>query len=249
MPLGTFEFKASAATSGKTGNCTWTLEGTVLTISGRGAMGNYDYYSNAPWGTAITSVVIDDGVTTIGDYAFYECENLKTTVLPDSIRVIGESAFAYCSSIKNIVIPEKVDFIDDFTFRDCVNLQSIVIPEAMSGVAEFAFTGCSKLKDVYFCGYKEDSHFPIQEGNSYFTSYHAQWHYNIVLNNDYLSGDIDDSGSVDVRDLVDLAKVIADWEDVSINILAVDVNNDDAFDFQDVTHFARYLAGWDVEIS
>ena len=58
---------ASAATSGTTGDCTWRLNGTKLTLSGNGAMGDYSYASRAPWGSDITSVVMEDGVTSIGE--------------------------------------------------------------------------------------------------------------------------------------------------------------------------------------
>lgn len=247
LPLGTFEFKASAATSGTTGDCTWTLNGTVLTISGDGAMRDYTYSNSSPWGTNITSVIIMDGVTKIGAYAFYKCINLKDTILTDSIRVIGESAFAYCSSIENIIIPNKVDFIDEFIFRDCVSLKSVVIPKTMSGVAGFAFSGCNKLNDIYYCGNIKDKNFPIQEGNYYF-GYYAKWHYNIIVNNSYRVGDIDDNTNINLNDLISISQFIADWDEVSVNYLALDVNDDNEINLEDVTHFARYLAGWDVTL-
>ena len=61
----------SAATSGKTGDCTWTLNGTHLTISGNGAMANYSSTDDIPWYQKITTVTIEEGVTNIGDNAFY----------------------------------------------------------------------------------------------------------------------------------------------------------------------------------
>ena len=74
LPTGVFSVVASAATTGTTGECSWTLDGTVLTISGSGAMGNYNNTSNcAPWGTDITEVIIENGVTSIGAFAFYRC--------------------------------------------------------------------------------------------------------------------------------------------------------------------------------
>ena len=80
-PLGLFRITASAATSGKTGQCTWTLNGTVLTISGNGNMGNYFSSSTLPWGTSISEVIIEEGVTSIGDYAFYNCTSLTSVTI------------------------------------------------------------------------------------------------------------------------------------------------------------------------
>ena len=91
IPLGTFT--ASAATSGTTGECTWTLDGTTLTIGGNGKMANYTYSSAAPWGTTITKVVIKNGVISIGGWAFYNCINLTNITIPDSVTSIGGAAF------------------------------------------------------------------------------------------------------------------------------------------------------------
>ena len=85
--LGVFSivpFTVSAATSGTTGDCTWTLDGTVLTISGNGKMGDYDGYHSdfAPWGKSISKVKILEGVTSIGKWAFYESSNLTRKMIP-----------------------------------------------------------------------------------------------------------------------------------------------------------------------
>ena len=91
VPLGAIS--VSAATSGVTGDCTWALDGIHLTISGNGAMRNYTSESVLPWGRNITSVTIEDGVTAIGNYAFYNCSNLTTVTMGDSVTSIGEDAF------------------------------------------------------------------------------------------------------------------------------------------------------------
>ena len=92
-------------------NLTWTLttDGT-LTIVGTGAMNDFSYYTS-PWYDhceAITSVVIEPGVTSIGTFAFYNCGELMNAEIPDSVLSIGNYAFSVCTSLSNIYIPEGV---------------------------------------------------------------------------------------------------------------------------------------------
>ena len=113
LSISIIQLNSFAAIGGTTGECTWSLDGTVLTISGNGAMSDYahDYILNenrAPWGFTITDVIIEDGVTRIGDGAFYYCESLTSVTIPDSVISIGDSAFYYCKSLKSIVIPDSV---------------------------------------------------------------------------------------------------------------------------------------------
>ena len=102
MVISTLPITASAATvSGKCGaNLTWTYDDATgtLTISGTGAMYDYDY-NNRPWESyedSIKTVVINDGVTSIGDYAFFDCNFLRTVTLNGEIDSIGESSFSGC---------------------------------------------------------------------------------------------------------------------------------------------------------
>ena len=94
------------------GNLTWALdsEGT-LTISGTGAMTDYSNDSNAPWyssRSSIKSVIIENGVTSIGDYAFCIYYSLTSATIPDSVTSIGDSAFSNCYSLTSVTIPNSV---------------------------------------------------------------------------------------------------------------------------------------------
>ena len=83
----------------------------VLVISGEGKIPDYKIDSYTPWysyRSLITSVVINDGVTKIGDFAFYGCEELTDIAIPSSIKLIGDAAFASCSSLTEITIPASV---------------------------------------------------------------------------------------------------------------------------------------------
>ena len=113
IQIGLFGITAGAAASGTTGDCTWSLDGTVLTISGNGNMGNYTNSNTSPWGKKITEVIIENGVTSVGYSAFYGCEELKKVDIPNSIKKIEAVAFCGCNSITDIVIPNSVKRIEN----------------------------------------------------------------------------------------------------------------------------------------
>ena len=99
----------------------WKIEGTALTISGSGPMTDYRGSSEVPWrgcAAAVTALVVEDGVTTLGDYAFYACENLSAVSLPGSLERIGTYAFGGCRSLTSIVVPEGVRIIAAKAFSD-----------------------------------------------------------------------------------------------------------------------------------
>ena len=167
---------ASAATSGKCGdNLTWTYNTSTytLTISGTGEM--YDYESdNRPWESyedKIKTVIINDGVTTIGDRAFAWYTGLTNIIIPDSVTTIGEWAFAWCTGltsvsipdsvtkieksafygctrITSITIPDSITIIDDETFGWCTRLTSVIIPDSVTTIGELAFYNCTSLTSI-----------------------------------------------------------------------------------------------------
>ncbi len=148
MPTGILNSFAATPTSGTTGDCTWTLDGTVLTISGNGAMEDYTSSNPAPWGTDITTAYIQDGVTSIGDHAFTDCQFLTSASIPDSVTSIGKSAFSWCSFLSNINIPNRITSIEDYTFIACGNLRNISIPNNITSIGELSFSGCSRLNNI-----------------------------------------------------------------------------------------------------
>ena len=133
-----------AATSGSCGNnLTWTLNDRTLTISGTGAM--YDYPSfSAPWSSLfVENVVINDGVTSIGQYAFSRNSldgNVETVSIPASVTSIGEAAFRGNISLPSITIPEGVESIGAYAFYQCPSLQSVSIPASVTSIGEAAFS-------------------------------------------------------------------------------------------------------------
>lgn len=122
----------------------------TLTISGEGAM--YDYSSSTvPWDakkSKITSVVIGDGVTSIGDNAFEDCSALKMLDIPQSVTEIGSKAFLGCSALTSLALPQTVNSIGNTAFQGCSNLETINIPSGVKLIEHDTFHGCEKLKDV-----------------------------------------------------------------------------------------------------
>lgn len=139
--------------SGTEGSLTWSLtKAGTLTISGNGKMPDFSSDSYIPsWNAcndAINTIVVEDGVTSIGDYAFYESEALSVYI-PDSVERIGQSAF-YKSAIVSITIPGSVKTIGSNAFYLCPNLTSVTVSEGVTTIDEEAFRGCTALEYIDF---------------------------------------------------------------------------------------------------
>ncbi len=93
-------------------------------------------------------VVIPDGVTSIGDWAFSRCEGLTSVTMPDSVTSIEDHAFCECTSLTSIVIPNGVTTIGDYMFHSCKSLTSIMIPKRVINIVEAAFWGCESLTNI-----------------------------------------------------------------------------------------------------
>ena len=131
-------------------NITWLLDGNgVLTISGTGTMDDYEK-KDAPWFQhrwSLKKVVIEEGVTYIGDYAFYNCERVTSVTIPESVTVIGESAFEWCR-MEEVVIPERVTTIGDRAFANCQSLVEVIIPDSVTVIGDSAFSTCAMMEKV-----------------------------------------------------------------------------------------------------
>ena len=109
------------------GNLTWSMDGSgTLTISGTGEMTNYSLDDVAPWeANEVKAVIIEDGVTSIGDFAFNKCIELSNITLSDSVTTIGEQAFRNCRRLTQVTISKKVTSIGDRAFLGCQKLTSV----------------------------------------------------------------------------------------------------------------------------
>ena len=142
-------------------NVTWTLDTEgVLTINGSGDMPNWDIftygnkvdYSKAPpwydYNDLITKAVIQEGITSIGDWAFSGCINLPGIEIPDSVTRIGYRSFYCCTGLTSISIPDGVMVIGEGAFGWCRALKEIYLPNSVTDIYSSAFSGCYALTNI-----------------------------------------------------------------------------------------------------
>lgn len=164
---------ALADSSGTCGdNLTWTLDDNgVLTISGTGDMSDYTNELDPPWDLStvkqviieqgvtsigdfafdgciyMTSVTIPNGVTSIGDYAFRNCD-LTSVDIPNGLSSIGFGAFYSCHSLTGMTIPNSVTSIDAYVFMDCRNLTNVTLSNNLTEIRGSTFNSCRNLTSV-----------------------------------------------------------------------------------------------------
>lgn len=147
------EVATSGNNSGKCGeNVHWSFKDGILTISGNGDMYSFKYDYSPPWKkfeSIIETVVIEQGISNIGNYAFYNYfDNLKTVMLPNSVVNIGKSAFCGCKSLETIALPDSITNIGMDAFLGCRSLETITLPNGVTSIENGTFQGCSNLKTI-----------------------------------------------------------------------------------------------------
>jgi len=149
-----------------------TLSGGTLTVSGKGAMQDFEKGA-APWydiRSSITNLVINEEITTIGDWAFYYCSSLNSVIIPGNVKTIGNGAFETCwgliptilegvttigegafqnsRALTSLVLPEGVTTIKKETFQHCRRLISVTFPESLTTIGDWAFYYCTDLTSI-----------------------------------------------------------------------------------------------------
>ncbi len=139
-------FMANYIDGGKCGdNATWELyRNGKLIINGTGKM----YDGNITTSSYVRSVEIADGITTIGNSAFYGRDSLTSVTIPDSVTTIGEEAFYSCDSLASVTIGDSVTTIGNCAFEYCYSLASVTIPDSVTTIGNSAFYGCDSLTSV-----------------------------------------------------------------------------------------------------
>jgi hypothetical protein len=153
----TYTVRATLRISGVTGACTWRLSDGVLTVRGNGPMADYDANNPIPWSqyvNNITAIIIDEGVTHVGERAFFgntefsDYISLTSVSISNSVRTIGYAAFAYCDRLTSVTVGNSVTTIDEFVFYACKKLGSIIIPDLVTSIGKGAFDYCYSMTSV-----------------------------------------------------------------------------------------------------
>ena len=164
-PTARAEDEETEVSTWESDDCTVTLIDGVLIVSkkegnGNGAMANYDSSNDdenkyAPWAqysSSITAVVIEEGVTSVGNQAFMSCTNLTSVTISNSVVKIGTSAFRGCKQLTGVIISSGVTQIGQNAFNNCTNLTWVTIKysgDRLTTLGKDAFKSCSKLAKIY----------------------------------------------------------------------------------------------------
>lgn len=150
---------SSSSTAFAEDSLSWNLDKNgTLTISGSGELP--DFGANlSPWDSqrnSVKNIIIEEGVTYIGQEAFEYCKNAKTVSIPSSVREIGNAAFYYCTSLETVTVPDGVTEIGEETFDHCAKLKTVFLPEGITSIGSAAFNCCSSLDTVVIPGSVEE---------------------------------------------------------------------------------------------
>ena len=210
------------------------LEDSIFTeVSNFGLTGNND----------ITTLDLSGAnqLQTIGIMAFKDCKGISNVVeIPESVSVVGNGAFQGCSSMTGVVYKADLDTIYAQTFYDCSSLSSVVLPENLKTIEKFAFGNCTSLErlanltlGVWFGSY----------GYEYAQSHNIPY----VLLDEVKLGDANGDGSVNINDVTQIQRHLAELESLEgIYLHAADANQDGTLDISDATTLQMYLARYDI---
>ena len=130
----------------------WSLDDTgILTIMGNGAVENYYH----PWideneenKYRITSIIVGEGITQLGDGMFSGLTNLSYVSIPNTVKIIGQVCFENCSSLESISLPDGLTTLSIMSFSGCQSLSNVEIPASLTSIGTSCFDGCYSLENI-----------------------------------------------------------------------------------------------------
>lgn len=126
------------------------------------SVGKYSFYYSS-----VQSVVLNNGVTTIKDYAFRNCKSLKSIVIPNTVSSLGQYTFAACTALESVTLSESVETLSNSVFSGCAALKSIKIPSSVQRIYSSAFENCTSME---YYDFTEHTSVPTLGSTSAFTS-------------------------------------------------------------------------------
>ena len=184
--------------------------------------------------SVLESMVIPQNVKYLSEFMFTDCSSLKSLQLNMSPGVIPDEMCNRCYSLKSFIVPDSVKKINRFAFGSCTSLSYVKIPAGVTQIALSAFYNCPNLT----LGVYDDS-YALQYAKDYNIPY--------VLLDEYKLGDVDGNGTVDIRDVTEIQKHLAELGEPlgELNLYAADVNGDGDVDISDATAIQMFLAELD----
>jgi hypothetical protein len=147
-----YSFPMTTVASGTVGSIEWAFyESGTFRVSGTGDMPDCEYFDKQPWymwSGDIKRVVIADGVTSIGKYAFMYCDDITKVTIPASVTRIGDLAFYGCTDLTALTLPEGVVTIENRAFGMCTSLTEVTLPASAKYVYSSAFSYCFSLTAI-----------------------------------------------------------------------------------------------------
>ena len=251
---------------------TWKLNGNgVLTVSGTGAMTNYASTGNRPWNSkssSITAVVVENGVTRIGNRAFSGCTGLTTVTIAAGVTAIGTQAFYNCTGLKNVNYGGASTHwaqISVGSGNTPLKSAAISFAKELTGITVSAPDKTAYLRGepLELAGMTVTANY--SDGSAETVSAYAVTGYDpdtlgaqtvtvtyegftetflVTVERAVLYGDVNGDGEVNTRDRVLLTRYLAQWEDCTVDPEAADVNRDGEVNARDRVILSRYLADW-----
>ena len=204
--------------------------------------------------SGLTSITIPNSVETIGAWAFAYCSGLTSITIPNSVTGIDKCTFARCSALTSITIPNSVTDIGQSAFWDCSALTSINIPNSVTSIGEWAFSNCTSLTSVVtnisspltintgtFEGCENATLYVPKDCKSVYAAADVWKSFNIIK--EFPDPDVNQDGSVDVVDVVDVARFVVGTPSESFDKFLADLNGSGEVNVADAVALVNEIAG------
>ena len=155
LTLASCGTSSASLEAGDHGVLHYSYESKTLTVTGVGAMESFANADSVVWKavrTGAEKLVIGEGVTSIGNYAFYAMSALKEVSLPSTLTSVGDYAFAFCGALTSVSMPQGLTAVGKSAFEGCGALASVYLHENVTSIGEKAFASCYSMTGVMITG-------------------------------------------------------------------------------------------------